>query len=786
MPTLRVPQDYETIQKATDAAKPGDVIVVGAEYSTAEMLAVHIDNLTIDAPVTVENITLDLQSNVTHLTLSGAAPIRVLGSDHGSVIRGNAGDNVLEERSSGPDTIDGGDGNDVIVGDNLDDVLRSTGGADHLSGGNGDDLFKLGAEGSYAGGTIDGGSGTDTLQLSNLDGVTINDVEILDGDLHSGTAAQYRSFTKFINSAFSSPGINMVFDGPGGVVDFTTSVTGPFSVVVRAETATSGVTVTGSGNDDSFIGSDYNDVLNGGRGNDIFTTSGGYDTLNGDTGNDIFVVSAFASGQGIIDGGKGFDTIEASTSLQGFEFRGIELLETFTISGTLQQFNSFRTISTGNQILDEIDLGLSGDGGSIDFRSKIVDGTHVYVSGSDLTSGVRMIGSSQNDSLTGSAYDDRLDGWQGADRLSGGAGNDTFIVDNAGDTVFEKAGEGTDTVVAKVSYALQADQAIERLYADARNGTAAIDLTGNAFAQTLRGTAGANILDGKGGADALYGFAGDDTYVVDDAGDSVFEAAGQGHDTVVALVSYALAAGQEVETLQLARSTGRAKLSLTGNDFGQTLSGNNGANILDGKGGADTLIGKGGNDTYVVDSNADRVIEAAGGGSDTVIATTAYQLTAGQEIETLQLAKSTGTAGYTLVGNAFANTILGNAGANKIGGGLGNDLLKGGKGADTFVFDTAPGPDNVDHIADFTHGEDAIRLAKSLFAGLSPGHLDAGAFKDLGEAGATVDADDRLLYDHTTGALSYDADGSGTAAAAVTVAVLDNHARLDHTDILIV
>lgn len=125
-----------------------------------------------------------------------------------------------------------------------------------------------------------------------------------------------------------------------------------------------------------------------------------------------------------------------------------------------------------------------------------------------------------------------------------------------------------------------------------------------------------------------------------------------------------------------------------GND---TLTGGAGNDLLDGGAGDDILVGGPGDDTYVVDSAGDVVVEAVGGGFDTVNASVSYTLGAGVEVEALN---STGT-GLSLSGNEFAQTITGDSGNNTLKGGGGDDLLVGGAGTDTALFDTSLSPANL-------------------------------------------------------------------------------------------
>jgi Ca2+-binding RTX toxin-like protein len=227
------------------------------------------------------------------------------------------------------------------------------------------------------------------------------------------------------------------------------------------------------------------------------------------------------------------------------------------------------------------------------------------------------------------------------------------------------SGEGSDHLIS-----------IENLIGSAFSDT----LTGNHSVNVLSGNGGNDTLDGGSGADTLSGGAGNDTYLVDNAGDVVTEAAGEGTDTVrTTLSSYTL--GSNVENLTF---TGTGAFAGTGNALDNQITGGTGNDTLDGGSGADTLIGGAGNDTYVVDAAGDVVTEADGAGTDTVQSSISWSL--GSNIENLTLTGSGNTSG---TGNSLANAITGNSGNNTLDGGSGADTLIGGAGDDTYVVDAA-------------------------------------------------------------------------------------------------
>jgi VCBS repeat-containing protein len=488
------------------------------------------------------------------------------------------------------------------------------------------------------------------------------------------------------------------------------------------------VTVT-LGINQVIMGTPNPDTLTGGAGNDFIDGLASADSMTGGIGNDSYVVDN--AGDVIHEtAGQGIDTVYTS-------------LANFTLAA-----------------------GVSAEG----LSSTNQNGTAAQ----------NLTGNEVGNAIYGTQGANQLDGAGGHDILLGFGGNDIYFVD-AEDEIVEAVGGGTDTAYARGDYVLRAGVELEVLSTANQGSLAAQSLTGNEFANVLYGNAGANHLDGGGGADILVGLGGDDVYNVNSTDDQVIEFNGGGNDSVYATGNYTLAGGSEIEQLLSSDPLGTTAQSLTGNEYNNTITGNAGANVISGGGGTDTLIGLAGDDTYFVDSN-DSVVEAVGGGTDVVYASTSYQLAANSEIEVLSSNNQNGTTAQDLTGNEFANVIYGNAGANVLDGRSGSDILIGLGGADTFAFTTALAPGNIDTVYDFASGTDKISLSAAVFAGLSAGPLAPGAFV-IGTS--AQDADDRIIYDSATGNLYFDADGNG-GGAQVLFAHINGHPTVLSTDFVIV
>jgi serralysin len=274
------------------------------------------------------------------------------------------------------------------------------------------------------------------------------------------------------------------------------------------------------------------------------------------------------------------------------------------------------------------------------------------------------------DVLLGNEGNDVLDGQAGQDYMAGGLGDDVFHVDDSGDNVAEAAGEGNDTVYASVSYAVTEN--VEHLYLT----DSAPYGVGNAQDNHIVGNDAFNELQGHGGNDKLYGGGEFDLVYGNDGNDELYGEAGA-----------------------------------------DALVGDAGNDRLDGGIDQDYMIGGAGDDAFYVENIGDNAVESAGGGNDTIYASTAYTIT--ENVENLVL---TGTARYangnnadnTITGNAEKNELRGLGGADQLVGGGGSDLMWGGAGADTFVYTSASEStrgQTMDAILDFQVGIDHIDLS---------------------------------------------------------------------------
>ncbi|MBM6594483.1 calcium-binding protein [Microvirga pudoricolor] len=340
----------------------------------------------------------------------------------------------------------------------------------------------------------------------------------------------------------------------------------------------------------NFYGTDIDDYASGtfddyygGGGHDFLMGNAAGNALYGGEGNDVLSGSYYTSYTG--DG-----TVNAPWTIPTGNPSGSDYLEGGAGIDLLLGYDGDDILYGGAGNDSGVMLGWTGDywyaglyGGS---GNDYLDGG----AGNDL-----LEGGADNDTLVGGDGSDTLRGDSGADRMEGGNGSDVYYVDNAGDTVLESPSSGYDYVYTTVSYALEAQSEVEYL---AAFGAGVLSLTGSSSDNTIVGNAANNAIDGGMGADTMLGGAGDDTYRVDNPGDTIYELANEGTDTVLASADHTL--GLELENLF---STGG--FALTGNAFANLIVGHGGANKLNGGLGNDTLTGGAGKDVFVFDTKPD-------------------------------------------------------------------------------------------------------------------------------------------------------------------------------------
>jgi Ca2+-binding RTX toxin-like protein len=635
-------------------------------------------------------------------------------------------------------------GNDLdnrMVGNDAANYFNARGGDDTLIGGGGDDYFDMspGQTSSPGNDSIEGGDGIDTVDF--------------DGYAQSAVVADLRAGT-VTGGGEGGAGFSIIH----GIERF---VGGDFDDRITGNDTWSGGTamstyLDGRGGDDSILGSGGAEEILGGQGDDTLNGSFGLDTLDGGAGNDTYIIQTKPWLEPVVvrDSG-GVDKVVSSYE--------------WTLAPDFENLDL-----TGN----------SGDGSS-------------------------GVGNAKDNVITTQGWwmFFTVDGAGGDDTLLGGDGYDTFlfsgnhghdVVDGGGhDDTISFLNDAASAVVINLRTGTATDAGGTVSFTDIENAS------GGDFDDRIVGNDGVTHTSTSGtstwiGGHTLLGGGGDDTVLGGDAGDELWGDAGSdvtgGDDSV---------------------SGGGGDDTISGGGGNDWLGGGDGNDTLSDTGGDDTMVGGAGDDALdfgFFESTYGHDLMNGGGGIDTVSA-----MWSARSAITLDLGAGTMTGGgdfgageATLSGierfisGQYDDHLRGKAGADLNGGGgndtltsvgggtlngdWGNDRLVGSSGVDHFLFSVNPNEFTADIVTRFRHASDEIVFDDGAYFAIgSTGALANGDARFYAAAGATSghDADDRFVYDTTTGALYYDSDGSGSGAAEA-VATLKGHPALSAGDITVI
>jgi len=542
------------------------------------------------------------------LTVAGLPELVTISASEATdalVVAGGAGNDTLSVMTlpalNTMLTLDGGAGNDVLLGSRGDDRLLGGDGKDFVDGNQGNDIALLGAgddvfqwdpgDGSD---TVEGEAGTDTLVFN---GANINErMDIsangerarltrdignitmdLNGVEHIEVNARGGADTVTVNDLTGTdvkqvaidlagtPGSgqgdgaadSVTVNGTGGNDHITVASSGA-SVVVNglaaqvtiagAEPDKDSLVVNGAAGNDTINASaltagQINLTINGDAGDDVITGSQGDDQVIGGQGSDTALLGA-GNDTFIWNPGDGSDTVDGQAGNDTLQFNGAAIAEKIDVSANGGHARLTRDIGTVTMDLNGVEhIDVNALGGADTINVHDLSGTDVTVVNIDLESAPGSgVGDSAPDKIT----------------IDGTAGNDVIQIvgDASGVTIF-----GLAATVHITGFAAATDQLVI-------NGLAGDDvitasgLAAGAIQLTANGGDGDDILIGSPGNDTLAGGAGDDV-LIGNGGQDVLDG-GPGSNTVIASATVAPMSSNTTDSVTPTDGSSSANLAVLG------------------------------------------------------------------------------------------------------------------------------------------------------------------------------------------------------------------------------
>ena len=415
--------------------------------------------------------------------------------------------------------LQGGDGEDVIIGSSLNDNIEGGAGDDSIYGGEGNDEIDGGGDNDF----LVGGTGEIVGDI-NGDGA----LNFLDADAGA--------FSQALTELLLSGEYRIEFDlNLNGDVEFT-------DIMFLAAVIIDG-TVFGGGDDG-------NNIINGGTGDDEIFSGAGDDVLEGGAGDDTYTFSG--TGLGV------------ATLIESVDDEGVDSLD-------FSDFDHAVTInlnSTTTELASETDSLLLAPLFGQAIENIIGTEFDDILTGNALPNLIR--GGQGNDTILGGAGSDNILGGDDNDSIYGGAGSDTLSGDAGNDFIL-----GGDAVIGDVNrdgqfnfldipplislltenvYQFEGDvdqngvinfsdiAPFIGLFSNSQStsvdgddyitgGTGDDTIRGNEGIDTIQGGDGDDRIQGNDGEDILEGEAGDDTLDGGSGGDEIH--GGPGADILV-------------------------------------------------------------------------------------------------------------------------------------------------------------------------------------------------------------------------------------------------------------